>query len=75
MPVPRIVIDRIEGDIAVLMVGDASVDIPVALLPEGAGEGSVLTLALASSQADSAALAERLATMQAKSGIGDDFTF
>lgn len=45
---PRIAVDRIEGDIAVLDIGgDKTVDVPASLLPEGAVEGSVLTLTLA----------------------------
>jgi len=42
----RITVDRIEGDVAILDVNGASLDVPAAALPEGAGEGSVLTLAL-----------------------------
>jgi hypothetical protein len=41
-----IVVDRIEGDLAVLTIGDARVDVAVALLPAGAREGSVLGLML-----------------------------
>jgi hypothetical protein len=42
-----IAVDRIEGDRAILDVGGETVEIPASLLPEGAGEGSVLTLSLA----------------------------
>lgn len=73
MPAPRIVVDRIEGDVAVVEVAGHTLDVPVALLPEGAGEGSVLTLVLAAQQ-DDAALADRLAALQASSDIGDDFS-
>jgi len=40
----KAVIDRIEGDYAVVLFGDAEVqvDIPVGLLPEGVEEGSWL---------------------------------
>ena len=41
-----IVIDRIEGELAVLEVDGQTVDFPVSALPPGAAEGSVLTLAL-----------------------------
>lgn len=41
-----IVIDRIEGDVAVLEVDGRSVDFPTSALPEGAVEGSVLQLGL-----------------------------
>lgn len=40
-------VDRIEGDKAVLLLGEEEqyqVVIPKALLPEGAGEGSVLSI-------------------------------
>ncbi len=44
----RVVLDRFEGDKAVLLVGDAeqSVAWPRAFLPDGAAEGDVLWLAL-----------------------------
>jgi hypothetical protein len=41
-----IVIDRIEGELAVLEIAGASYDIPVSALPAGATEGSVLRLEL-----------------------------
>lgn len=41
-----IVVDRIEGETAVLEIHGATVDIPVSALPEGAREGSVLGLTL-----------------------------
>ncbi len=42
----KAVIDRIENDLAILLVGDQEiqVDIPVSLLPDGAKEGSWLTI-------------------------------
>ena len=41
-----IVIDRIEGDVAVLEVEGQSIDFPASALPPGATEGSVLLLQL-----------------------------
>jgi hypothetical protein len=40
----KIVVDRIEGDMAVLLIGpdETRVDLPLAALPEGAREGSLL---------------------------------
>ncbi|MGI6538242.1 MAG: DUF3006 domain-containing protein [Caldicoprobacterales bacterium] len=42
----KAVIDRIENNIAVVLLGDEEipVNIPLALLPEGAKEGSFLTV-------------------------------
>ena len=45
----RAFVDRIEGDKAVLLVGDTEVEtvvLPTKYLPEGAGEGSVLVIAI-----------------------------
>ena len=42
----RIAVDRFEGDLAVLDVAGVLVNVPRALLPAGAREGSVLALAL-----------------------------
>lgn len=49
MSVFRAFVDRLEGDKAVLLVGDdesTSVVIPIALLPEDAGAGSALTVSI-----------------------------
>ena len=37
-----IVLDRIEGDRAVLLIGIERVEVPAAVLPEGCREGDVL---------------------------------
>ncbi|GDX79450.1 hypothetical protein LBMAG42_12610 [Deltaproteobacteria bacterium] len=39
-----IILDRIEGERAVLLVGQERVEVPVAVLPEGCREGDVLKL-------------------------------
>lgn len=38
------IVDRIEGSIAVVELEDGTVDLPTAWLPAGAAEGSVLSL-------------------------------
>jgi hypothetical protein len=46
----RLYLDRFEGDFAVLIpenAGGHSLDVPKALIPEGAAEGSVLSVTLA----------------------------
>jgi len=75
MSVPRIVVDRIEGTVAVVQVGDETIHLPVSVLPQGSGEGSVLTLTLADDQPDLAAAKDRLNRLQSASGISDDFSF
>lgn len=39
-----LVVDRIEGDVAVVEVAGRVVELPVAALPPGTGEGAVLRL-------------------------------
>ena len=41
-----IVIDRIEGHVAILEINGETVDVPAGLLPDGAKEGDRLQLAL-----------------------------
>ncbi|HCH65689.1 MAG TPA: hypothetical protein DFR83_22995, partial [Deltaproteobacteria bacterium] len=43
MSKPRIVVDRIEGAFAVLEVAGQTIEIPAAVLPPEAGEGTVLS--------------------------------
>ncbi|HEY3315544.1 MAG TPA: DUF3006 domain-containing protein [Bacillota bacterium] len=42
----KVIVDRIEGELAVLEWGDSTVELPAAELPAGAREGSVLTVRL-----------------------------
>ncbi len=68
----RIVIDRFEGDRAVLEIAGALTDVPRDLLPEGAREGDVLRF-VADPDATRAALddaAARLARLKAKTPQG-----
>ena len=74
MSKPRIVVDRIEGSVAVLEVAGQIFEVPVQLLPPGVAEGAVLGLHIESS-ARSTVSADRLARLQAESAIGDDFSF
>jgi L-alanine-DL-glutamate epimerase-like enolase superfamily enzyme len=53
----RVAVDRFEGEVAVLDVAGTLVNVPVALLPAGAREGSVLAFVL-DAAATEAALAE-----------------
>jgi hypothetical protein len=66
-----IIIDRIEGGMAVLLCDGQRVDLPVTVLPAGAQEGAVLRLELDAS-AEARTLAEneaRLARLRARSPI------
>jgi hypothetical protein len=45
-PTFTVQVDRIEGDVAVLLWGDETVDVPRAWLPPGAGEGASLLITL-----------------------------
>lgn len=74
-PVIRAVVDRIEGDIAVVLIGidEMRVDLPMAVLPPGTCEGSVLraTFALDSQETERAmdavrARIERLRSLSRK---------
>ena len=40
----QLFVDRIEDDVAVLLVGDREIQIPASLLPKGTREGEVLKL-------------------------------
>ncbi len=48
----KIIIDRIEGDWAVLEVGEHRVNFPLAALPSDTKEGAVLTLSVAAPPED-----------------------
>ena len=45
-PPPKIVIDRFEGDFAVLEIGDYLIDVPTEALPLGLREGAELRFTL-----------------------------
>lgn len=66
-----IVVDRIEGEQAVLEVGGRLVDVPLSELPPGVKEGDRLTFQLA--PVDLSAAEDRLARLKARTpqGPGD----
>jgi hypothetical protein len=68
----KIVIDRFEGDYAIVEIAGTRVDVPRALIPADCKEGDALQLARAPVNAASAAEA-RLARLKARSpqGSGD----
>jgi len=70
---PPLIVDRIEGTRAVLVVGGETVEIPAAVLPPGAGEGSVIVLGLGDDRSLRAAEEARLARMRAASTLPDEF--
>ena len=45
-----IVVDRIEGDRAILEVSGDTIELALSVLPPGAGEGAILTLILCDEQ-------------------------
>ncbi len=61
-----IVVDRIEADRAILTMGGERVEVPVAFLPAGAAEGTVLRLTVdqAAGAQLRAELEDRLARLQ-----------
>ena len=66
----RAVIDRIEDDkMAVLLVGDdgkAQLDVPLALLPEGASDGDHLRITISIDKGSKDAAAARVKRLQDK---------
>ncbi len=69
----RAVIDRIEdGGLAVVLVGEGeSVDIPVSLLPEGAGAGDHLRISVALDEEARASRARSIRERLKRLGGGD----
>lgn len=69
----NIVVDRIEGSRAILVIGEEQVEVPTAALPTGADEGDVLVFHKGDNSAilgDATSIQQRLA---AKSAIPDEF--
>jgi hypothetical protein len=64
-----IVVDRIEGDVAVLEIGGRRVDVPRAALPEGTKEGDRLAFARLPAEDDADAKA-RLARLKNRTPQG-----
>jgi Protein of unknown function (DUF3006) len=67
-----IVIDRFEGDYAVVEIGGSMVDVPRALLPEQAVEGSSLIFVMAPVDDRMADAVARLARLAARGTTTDD---
>jgi len=63
----RIVVDRIEEDRAVLEIGDELIEVPASALPEGAAEGSVLSLAVQPAEDIQSAAEARLERLRNRS--------
>ena len=70
---PHFVIDRIEGDIAIVEFGDITFEIPSSVLPEEAKEGSVISLSVHPPEMENQdkEAKERLARLQARDS-GDE---
>lgn len=69
-----IVVDRIEGDRAILEIDGETVEIPRAALPPGAQEGSRLQLMALPEDADALAKAQaRIQRLAARTKLPDDF--
>ena len=68
-----IVVDRIEGNRAVVEFDGEIIDIPVTCLPQGAGEGAVLVFTRAEAPDALREAEERLARLKALSPPGDEF--
>ena len=64
------IVDRVEGELAVVLVGDLTLDLPLAALPPGVREGARLRLELLVA-ADPAAAAARQARLAAQSALPD----
>jgi DUF3006 family protein len=75
--VTRAFVDRIEESVAVLRIDGAgtTVELPAALLPEGAGEGAWVEIAIHPVEApDGAAAGEALRRTLSRDDDGGDFS-
>ena len=68
----NVVVDRIEGDLAVLEIAGATFDWPLAALPPGTREGSRLSVTFAPVPSDLDAAKERIDRLAAKGPKSDD---
>lgn len=64
------IVDRVEGDLAVVLFNNLSFDVPVAALPAGVVEGSRLRLELEAPQLQAAA--ERMERLAAQHALPDE---
>jgi len=67
-----IVVDRVEGSVAILEIDGVIVQIPASALPQEAHEGSVLTLTLVAAPDLLREAEERLKRLRARGPQGDD---
>jgi hypothetical protein len=67
-----IVVDRIEGTRAVLVVGDEQLDVPASMLPPGTQEGDVVVFQKGDASALRDAAAARQARLAATSNLPDE---
>ena len=65
-------LDRIEGDVAVLLDGKREVNLPRAYLPAGAREGDVLRLALTRDPEATKKVQQQVKNLRDKLGSDDD---
>lgn len=68
----RVQLDRIEGDLAVLVYQGESFELPAALLPESAREGDTLELTLTADEDATRAAREAMARRRARLSRNDD---
>ena len=71
----EVTVDRIEGEVAVLLDGGAQIDVPRSWLPVGAGEGAALIIGVVLDPEAQGALLQRVQDAQARltaSDPGDD---
>ena len=66
------IVDRVEGDFAVVIFEGQTFDVPVAALPPGVTEGWRLSVG-AEGPADTTAAAERIARLAAQHAVPDSF--
>jgi len=66
-----VVVDRIDGDQAVLEVHGQMVNWPLSALPEGTTEGAIVCLELSSTPADASAAEARLERLRQRSTTSD----
>lgn len=66
-----VVVDRIEGDLAVLEVAGTTVDWPIAALPEGVGEGTTLSVVFQITPSDHSEAEARLERLRQRGPKGD----
>lgn len=65
----KVIIDRIEGDLAVLVLHDddgVKFNVPVALLPDGAKDGDHLTMSFVTDKASKESEKKRIANLLAE---------